>query len=492
MALKMTGHSLLTMALIAAGCGTSAVHSPDAGTQESGGRGGGAAGGGAGAGGASGQAGSGGAGRTGGAAGSGGVLASGGAAGASGSGGVLASGGAAGSGGVLASGGAGGTSGSGGAGRTGGAAGAGGALASGGTSGGAGAGGVLASGGASGAPGAGGGGGGTTSENPLSCAPGGPGMTNCGASGKGTESCCTSLLVAGGTFYRSFDNVTYTDKSHPATVSDFRLNKYEITVGRFRQFVSAWVAGWRPTAGSGKHTHLNTSKGLSTTQNGYETGWDPSWNGLFPKSVAEWNSDLVQWGGTWTPSPGANENQPVGNQSWYDAYAFCIWDGGFLPSEAEWNYAAAGGGGPTGQRVFPWSTPPTSTTDDCAHANYAHYLAGTSTPPGSQVCASADCNGGCLTELPNNVGSESPLGDGAYGQTDLAGNMEEWVLDVSASYVTPCVDCVNLATGSGRACRGGGWSADATRNGNLRISSRWNFGPESRYNDMGSRCARTP
>lgn len=325
-------------------------------------------------------------------------------------------------------------------------------------------------------------------EEPLSCAPGGPGLTNCGANGKSTESCCTSLPVAGGTFYRSFDAVTYTDKSNPATVSDFRLDKYEITVGRFRQFVNAVVAGWRPPAGSGKHTHLNGGKGLSTTKGGYETGWDTSWNSLFPKTLSDWTSQLIVYGGTWTASPGANENKPISNQSWYDALAFCIWDGGFLPSEAEWNYAAAGGGGPTGQRVYPWSTPPTSTTVDCAHANYAHPQPGTGTP----ACTSESCTGGCPTTAPNNVGTESPLGNGAYGQTDLSGNIQEWLLDFYAPYVTPCVDCVNLASASGRAFHGGGWSADSTRSSNLRIAYRWNFAPTSRFNDMGSRCARAP
>jgi hypothetical protein len=41
---------------------------------------------------------------------------------------------------------------------------------------------------------------------PPSCALGGPGMTNCGPGGTGTESCCTSLEVCGGTFSRLYDN----------------------------------------------------------------------------------------------------------------------------------------------------------------------------------------------------------------------------------------------------------------------------------------------
>ena len=66
----------------------------------------------------------------------------------------------------------------------------------------------------------------------------GAGVSDCGP---GNESCASSPLVAGGTYYRG------TDGSRPATVGDFRLDKYEVTLGRFRPFVDAWMAGWRPS-----------------------------------------------------------------------------------------------------------------------------------------------------------------------------------------------------------------------------------------------------
>ena len=53
----------------------------------------------------------------------------------------------------------------------------------------------------------------------------------------------------------------------PATLSAFRLDKYEVTVGRFRRFVSAWNhgAGYVPPVGSGKHSHLNAGLGLANS-----------------------------------------------------------------------------------------------------------------------------------------------------------------------------------------------------------------------------------
>jgi formylglycine-generating enzyme required for sulfatase activity len=311
------------------------------------------------------------------------------------------------------------------------------------------------------------------------------GMTDCGAGGSGAESCCTSIEVPGGTFERSFDDVTYTDNTYQASVSKFRLDKYEITVGRFRQFVSAVVGGWLPVTGAGKHSHVNGGSGLAAAPNvdagqTYEAGWDATdWNSLLATTSSVWTTNLScdQTYETWTASlSGGNESKPINCETWYEAYAFCIWDGGLLPSEAEWNYAAAGGGGSGGQDAYPWSSPSTSTTLDCAHANY-----GGSNPP-STACVAAGAN---------NVGAESPKGDGAFGQTDLAGNVWEWNLDWYAMpYVNPCADCADLAPASNRVFRGGAFSSGAA---GLLVSNR-NVGAPSttRGYTFGARCARTP
>jgi formylglycine-generating enzyme len=318
---------------------------------------------------------------------------------------------------------------------------------------------------------------GDTGTTPPSCAPGGPGMTNCGPGGSGTESCCKSLDVSGGTFDRSYDAVTYSDPNYPATISTFRLDRYEVTVGRFRRFVSAVVAGWTPPPGSGRHAYLNAGRGLSATGGGYESGWDSSWGSLASTANA-WTANLGGtcgglYASTWTPNVGGNESQPITCETWFEAYAFCIWDGGFLPSEAEWNYAAAGGGGTAGQRVYPWSTPSTSATIDCTLANFS----GCTDPSG-------------VTPGTNNVGTDSPGGDGAFGQADLAGNVAEWTLDWYASpYALPCTDCANLFNASDRVLRGGRFFDQTTA---LLASDRGNYSPTLRNSSFGLRCGRAP
>jgi formylglycine-generating enzyme required for sulfatase activity len=305
---------------------------------------------------------------------------------------------------------------------------------------------------------------------PPSCAPGGAGMTNCGNPiGTGTESCCTSLKVTGGTFLRGYDGV-YSDAGYAATVSDFVLDKYEVTVGRFRQFVNAvLVDKWSPPLKSGRHTYLNDGGGLNA---GTESGWDPSWSTNLATDANTWTLLLTSCTGsntqgTWTASPGANENLPITCADWYEAYAFCIWDGGFLPSEAEWNYAAAGG---NQQRVYPWSQPLDAGAAPTVSCGYANYLG---------------CFGGTF-----DVGSDSPLGDGRWGQSDLGGNAWEWALDLREAYPVPCDNCANLGAGTTRIIRSSGYDNDST---GCLATDRFDEPPQYRgAADVSVRCARAP
>lgn len=305
---------------------------------------------------------------------------------------------------------------------------------------------------------------GGTCTNPPSCAAG----LVCNG-----ESCCTSIPVPGGNFSRSYDGVTtgYTDPQFKATVSDFRLDKYEVTVARFRSFVSAVTSGWRPAPGAGKHTHL-AGGGLNS---GTEAGWETTWNPYLAADKGSWDSASYlacnSLYATWTPSPGTNEGRPINCVDWYQAYAFCIWDGGFLPTEAEWNYAAAGG---SDQRKYPWG--PTVPGANATLAIYGCYYNGTGT------CAS-------LTNIAP-VGTAS-VGNAKWGHADLAGNVWEWVLDRQANPYneTACNDCAFLLSGVNRIGRGGGFADGA---GFVLTGYRGAGSPAARNLGNGIRCARTP
>jgi sulfatase modifying factor 1 len=328
-----------------------------------------------------------------------------------------------------------------------------------------------------------------TTTSAASCAPGGPGMTDCGDGG---ESCCTSLPVPGGTFFRDYTNTGAgpTGESAPATVSSFRLDRYEVTVGRFRQFVAvappAWGEnGWLPTPGSGKHVHVNHGWGLATPGTGdspNEPGWQPDDDmDVDPCEYLVCDPDYA----TWTPEPGSNEKLPINCVSWAEAYAFCIWDGGFLPSEAEWEYAAAAG---SQQREYPWGTTPPG-----AASQYAIYDC--RYPSGSGSCS------GLSNIAP--VGTASQ-GAGAWGQLDLAGNLNEWTLDMAKeSFVEdprctpnvpctiPCADCADLRTPDQ-------WPPKLDMGGDFDEQTAWLALPtrhqaeNPRTPRNGFRCARTP
>jgi formylglycine-generating enzyme len=286
---------------------------------------------------------------------------------------------------------------------------------------------------------------------------------SCGPSSN--ENCCSSPLVTGGPFFNQDDDVKYA-----ATISDFRLDKYEVTVSRFRQFVTAVAGGWTPPVGSGKHRHLNGGAGLANSAAaGYESGWDSLWTAYLPATKAGWDKALVCTAGfnTWTPNTGSSETRPITCVSWYAAEAFCIWDGGFLPSEAEWYYAAAGG---SAQRKYPWGAmEPGPNTSLAVYGCYFN---------GSGMCS------GVTNIAP--VGS-APAGNGAYTQADLMGNVAEWTLDWLGSLPATCNDCANVKAATYRQLRGDSFLTGPSASA-YRVSDRPNF---SSY-DRGMRCARPP
>jgi formylglycine-generating enzyme required for sulfatase activity len=233
------------------------------------------------------------------------------------------------------------------------------------------------------------------------------------------------------------------------------LDKYEVTVGRFRAFAEAGGGTQLspPAAGEGANPAIAGS------------GWDSTWNTSLPAnedallaSVQCSSSDQ-----TWTESAGDNEQYPMNCVTWYEAFAFCIWDGGRLPTEAEWEYAAAGG---DDNRLCPWG-------DDATEPLPANYRETDDSP----FIA---------------VGSY-PGGNGRWGHADLAGSMFEWVLDWLASdwYTTTetgCSDCANLTASSTRVARGGFWHDDAS---DLRAANRSGYLATNPRDIIGIRCARS-
>lgn len=170
-----------------------------------------------------------------------------------------------------------------------------------------------------------------------------------------------------------------------------------------------------------------------------------------------WTGGAFERGGR-MPGGLLGADHPAVCVTWFQARAYCASVGKRLPTEAEWERAAAG---PT-RRRYPWG----DAAPSCGRAHFD----------------------GC-GEHTRPVGGR-PGGASPEGVQDLAGNVSEWVNDWydPEAYWRPFRDDpTGPDHGVVRVVRGGSYYDNAAL---LRSSYRYGLNPMSGFSTVGLRCAR--
>ncbi|MBI4727531.1 SUMF1/EgtB/PvdO family nonheme iron enzyme [candidate division TA06 bacterium] len=219
---------------------------------------------------------------------------------------------------------------------------------------------------------------------------------------------------------------------HTVYLDAYQISKYEVTNSQYKAFMDD---------GGYNNSIYWTADGWNWRTSNAST--EPVW----------WSSGSYN-SGTAFPS------HPVVGVSWYEAYAFCNWAGGHLPTEAQWEKAARG---TNSSNYWPWG----STWD------------------------ASKCNSG-ENVTPDTFTYSSPVGffstgQSPYGVYDMAGNVWEWVNDwhYSAYYSDPGANTnpTGPTTGTYRVVRGGGsWFHGAEW---CRVAARGYNTPDYRHSYNG-------
>lgn len=235
-------------------------------------------------------------------------------------------------------------------------------------------------------------------------------------------------------YHQSYEN------QFQVTLSSFMMTKYEITNQQFADFLNIKNIGFNGLFLSGTYP-------------------------TYPLITIDYESQIWSLNyinGHWVPTVGY-ENHPVTEVTWYGAVEFCLYAGGRLPTEAEWEYACRAG------------TTTLFNTGDCLDftlANYNWYIPFMN----------------CINTNPSYPTSPQPVGSfppNGYGLYDMHGNVWEWCYDWFGNYPTsPQNNPIGALTGQFRIERGGSWTYGAS---SCRSSKRFSLSPGQGLNHTGFR-----
>ena len=235
---------------------------------------------------------------------------------------------------------------------------------------------------------------------------------------------------------------------HDVQLDDFAIGKYEVTNHLYARFLEALKKGKT-------HRYCHESEPANKDH-----------------TPSLWKS--AKFGG---------DAHPVVGVDWWDAYAFCKWAGGRLPTEAEWERAARG----TEGRQFPWGDEFDPKKCVCA------WFWAKDDPRYDDVFAQFNdwVKGATQVTLPVDALPEGKSPAGAY---NMAGNVAEWVSDwYGEHYYDTFMD--RLArnpqgpdSGTERVVRGGRWGDRSPAY--FLTTERSAVSPGTRVEWLGFRCAK--
>jgi formylglycine-generating enzyme len=214
-------------------------------------------------------------------------------------------------------------------------------------------------------------------------------------------------------------------------------------------------------------------------------GWSFVFGGLLPDdfpptegvAAAPWwrKVDGADWSHPYGPQSSLEGklDHPVVHVSWNDAAAYCVWAGGRLPTEAEWERAARGG---LERAVFPWG-------DELEPAGGHRMNVWQGDFPGRNTLED-----GHLGTAP--VDSYSANGLGLHNMT---GNVWEWTADwfhPSFRQRDRRLDPAGPPRGTHKVQKGGSYLCHHSYCRRYRVAARMGNTPDSSTGNLGFRCVR--